>query len=66
VDHFCLSCDWDTLLSDVQSDAFERRIGMQKKNKKLAQDAHDEGVVLFIEDLNDGITPEDLEEEIVA
>lgn len=66
VDHFCLSCDWDTLLSDVQSGAFERRVGLQKRNEKLALTAPKEGAVLFMEDLNEGSSPEANEEENVA
>jgi RNA polymerase subunit RPABC4/transcription elongation factor Spt4 len=31
LDQFCTSCDWDSLLLDVESGAFEKRMGFQIK-----------------------------------
>ena len=37
VDHFCTKCDWNTMLADVMSGAFERRMGLrQRKSQSMS------------------------------
>lgn len=36
-DQFCVACDWNTMLADVQSGRFERRLGLKKPAKSQLQ-----------------------------
>ena len=36
-DQFCVDCDWSTMLADVQSGRFERRLGLKKPAKSQMQ-----------------------------
>ena len=33
VDHFCMKCDWNSILHDVDSGNFEKRIGLTTRNR---------------------------------
>ncbi len=51
VDHFCMKCDWNSILFDVQSGNFEKRIGFRNRRRaKLHAGGKQEGVI-HIEDL---------------
>jgi hypothetical protein len=39
VDHFCTKCDWNSVLHDVNSGNFEKRIGVTVKNRSRRPEA---------------------------
>ena len=48
-DHFCMSCDWNSVLHDVNSGNFEKRIGLMSKYRTCKTNG--EGEVIFLNEL---------------
>jgi hypothetical protein len=56
MDFFCMSCDWNSILFDVYSGNFEKRIGLNNRNRARAKaTSHHQGVIL-LEDLATSMT----------
>ncbi len=56
VDFFCMDCDWNSILFDVYSGNFEKRIGiMNRKTRERAKDKATviENGVVHLDDLGD-------------
>lgn len=51
-DYFCDHCDWNSVLFDVYSGNFERRIGMLTRNRRAMKSFNElESGLLLLEDL---------------
>jgi len=51
VDHFCMKCDWSSILFDVHSGNFEKRIGMRNRQRTKSRGPRIQDGVIHLEDL---------------
>ena len=51
VDHFCMKCDWNSILFDVHSGNFEKRIGIMNRRRAKSRRTDRQAGVIHLEDL---------------
>ena len=51
VDHFCMKCDWSSILFDVHSGNFEKRIGIMNRRRTKYHGPEIQEGVIHLEDL---------------
>ncbi len=52
VDHFCMKCDWNSIVHDVDSGNFEKRIGLTTKNR--ARKTNGDADVIYLSEREHG------------
>ena len=51
MDFFCMDCEWNTILFDVYSGNFEKRIGLNARNRAAARAETPSSSVILLADL---------------
>ena len=52
MDFFCMDCDWNSILFDVYSGNFERRIGIMNRNRSRSKVRDLRSGVIHLEEIN--------------
>lgn len=53
VDFFCMDCDWNSILLDVSSGNFEKRIKLMAKSKKIEKNNATKSDIIFLDSNQD-------------